>query len=78
MQKQYEALVDNQHILNYDDYARTIKSLWPHLSDEQKNYLLSEAVSATDGSLELLFSMVDFEFNPVSFFALAVNSLKSD
>ena len=78
IQKQYEALVNNQHALNFDDYSRTIKSVWPHISDEQKNFLLSEAVSVTDGRLELLFSMVDFEFNPVCLFALAANYLKSD
>ena len=78
IQKQYEALVNNQHTLNFDDYSRTIKSVWLHISDEQKNFLLSEAVSATDGRLELLFTMIDFEFNSVSLFALAANYLKSD
>ena len=63
IQQQYMALTQYQHTLDFDNYARTVKSVWPFISDEQKNTLFLDAATRADDRMDLVFGMLDCALN---------------
>ena len=63
MQGQYRVLLKNQHALDFDNYARLVKSVWPFISDEQKNTLFLDAAIRADDRMDLVFGMLDCSLN---------------
>ena len=63
IQQQYIALTQYQHTLDFDNYARTVKSVWPFISDEQKNTLFLDAATRADDRMDLVFGMLDCALN---------------
>jgi hypothetical protein len=59
IQQQYIALTKNQHILDFNKYARVVKSVWPFISDKQKNTLFLDAATRSDERMDLVFGMLD-------------------
>ena len=72
IQKQLQIFLRNQYKLNFDDYARIVKSFWPFISDNEKNIVLYGAALVSDGRMELIFGMLDFDLNHNSIVALAL------
>ncbi len=60
---QFKALLKNEDKLNFDDYARTVKSVWPFITDNEKNHLFINAVLSNDSHMELVFSLLDCPLN---------------
>ncbi len=58
-QSQYIVLLKNQHTLDFNNYARLVKSVWPFISDEQKNILFCDAATRADDRMDLVFGMLD-------------------
>ncbi|CAM8624240.1 Ankyrin repeat [Oxalobacteraceae bacterium] len=63
MQSQYNLLLRNQHTLDFDNYARLVKSVWPFISDKQKNTLFLDAATRADDRMDLVFGMLDCALN---------------
>jgi hypothetical protein len=63
MEFQYQALLKNQHILDFKNYARIVKSVWPFISDKQKNKLFLDAATRSDERMDLVFGMLDCALN---------------
>jgi len=59
MKYQYQVLQKNQHILDFNNYARVVKSVWPFISDKQKNKLFLDAATRSDERMDLVFGMLD-------------------
>jgi ankyrin repeat protein len=57
---QLQALLYKQHKLNFDNYARTVKSVWPFISDTEKSQLFVDAALRADDRMELVFGLLDF------------------
>ena len=74
IKKQLQIFKRNQHELNFDDYARNLKSVWPFISDDEKNALLSSATFIDDGRLDLVFSVLDCDLNNTSMMALILKT----
>jgi len=72
IQKQLQIFLRNQYKLNFDDYARIVKSLWPFISENEKNVVLNGATFTSDGRTKLIFSMLDFNLNHNSIEAIAL------
>jgi ankyrin repeat protein len=72
IQKQLQIFLRNQYKLNFDDYARIVKSFWPFISDNEKNIVLYGAALVSDGRMELIFGMLDFDLNHNSIEAIAL------
>ena len=72
IQKQLQIFLRNQYKLNFDDYARIVKSFWLFISDNEKNIVLYGAALVSDGRMELIFGMLDFDLNNNSIVALAL------
>lgn len=69
MHGKYTVLLKNQHNLNYENYVRLVKSVWPFISDEQKNSLFLDAATRADDRMDFVFSMLDC--------ALSINTVES-
>jgi ankyrin repeat protein len=63
MEFQYQALLKNQHILDFKNYARIVKSVWPFISGKQKNTLFLDAATRSDERMDLVFGMLDCALN---------------
>ena len=63
MQNQYKVLLTNQHTLSFNNYARVVKSVWPFISDKQKNTLFLDAATRSDERMDLVFGMLDCALN---------------
>ena len=61
IQSQLKALSLNASNIIWDDYARTAKSIWPFISDDEKNALIKEAVFISNDHKEFVLSMLDCE-----------------
>ena len=72
IQKKLQIFLLNQYKLNFDEYARIVKSLWPFISENEKNIVLYGAALISDGRMELIFGMLDFDLNHNSIVALAL------
>ena len=72
IQKKLQIFLLNQYKLNFDDYARIVKSLWPFISENEKNVVLNGATFTSDGRTKLIFSMLDFNLNHNSIEAIAL------
>ncbi len=59
MQYQYKVLLRSQHTLSFNNYARLVKSVWPFISDEEKNTLFLDAATRADDRMDLVFGMLD-------------------
>jgi hypothetical protein len=61
IQSQLKALSLNASKIIWDDYARTAKSIWPFISDDEKNALIKEAVFISNDHKELVLGLLDCE-----------------
>ena len=61
---QLNTILDNYSELNFDDYARAIKSVWPFITDDNKNVLFSKAASSTKDHMEIVLGLLDCELEP--------------
>ena len=59
MEMQYHALLLYQKEINFNDYARIVKNVWPFISDYEKNKLFLDAALKSDDRMELVFSLLD-------------------
>ena len=59
MEMQYHALLLYQKEINFNDYARIVKNVWPFISDYEKNKLFLDAALISDDRMELVFSLLD-------------------
>lgn len=57
---QLNILLGNHSELHFDDYARTVKSVWPFISDTEKVQLFVNAALSADDRMELVFGLLDF------------------
>ena len=56
---QLKVLLGNHSKLSFDDYARTVKSVWPFISDTEKVQLFVDAALSADECMELVFGLLD-------------------
>ena len=61
IQSQLKALSLNASKIIWDDYARTAKSIWPFISDDEKNALIKDAVFISNDHKELVLGLLDCE-----------------
>jgi len=61
IKKQLKVFLENSSDLNFDDYARTVKSVWPFISDDDKNEIFINAMLSTDERRELVLGLLDYE-----------------
>jgi hypothetical protein len=61
IQSQLKAISLNASKIIWDDYARTVKSVWPFISDDEKNVLIKEAVFISNDHKEFVLSLLDCE-----------------
>ncbi len=61
---QLNTILDNYSELNFDDYARAIKSVWLFITDDNKNVLFSKAASSTKDHMEIVLGLLDCELEP--------------
>jgi hypothetical protein len=57
---QLNILLGNHSEPHFDDYARTVKSVWPFISDTEKVQLFVNAALSADDRMELVFGLLDF------------------
>lgn len=57
---QLNILLGNHSELHFDDYARTVKSVWRFISDTEKVQLFVNAALSADDRMELVFGLLDF------------------
>jgi hypothetical protein len=57
---QLNILLGNHSELHFDNYARTVKSVWPFISDTEKVQLFVNAALSADDRMELVFGLLDF------------------
>jgi hypothetical protein len=60
---QLKVLLGNHLKLSFDDYARTVKSVWPFISDTEKLHLFVNAALSADARMELVFGLLDCPLN---------------
>ena len=56
---QLKVLLGNHSKLSFDDYARTVKSVWPFISDTEKVQLFVDAALSADECMELVLGLLD-------------------
>ena len=61
IQSQLNALSLTGSKIIWDDYTRTVKSIWPFISDDEKNILIKEAVFISNDHKEFVLSLLDCE-----------------
>ena len=61
VEEQLQVLLENHTELNFDEFSRTLKSIWTFISDDNKNEIFTHAALRTDGSREFVLSLLDCE-----------------
>ena len=63
VKEQLKVLLENHSELNFDEFSRTVKSVWPFISDDEKNTLLKEALFISNDHKELVLGLLDSKIN---------------